>query len=185
MFIADVAVVAIDYSGEAAALRAALEVLDVHVSLFPVGCAQHLVRVLDRGAYEAQPPQYFVLSAHGDERGFLLPELAEEVAAEQPFNDALTIELARTWVRLPAGCVVISTACATGTSELADAFISEAGGCDYYVAPTGYADAGAAFVFVTMFFYWLLNGEGLVGAFERARAIGTQTAMFKLFRAKP
>jgi hypothetical protein len=110
------------------AIRAGLEEMGVRVNLFPVGQARHLVAILS--GRESTAP-YLILDAHGDDGRIVLPELAPEVAAAQPFKGYLGPAELATFVPLP-GRVVIGLGCTTGAGPLAGAFLD--GGCDAYIA---------------------------------------------------
>jgi hypothetical protein len=159
-----------------ATIRSSLEGFGIKVNRFPVGRAQHLVNVLS--GKEATAP-YVLLSLHGERGKLLLPSLAEEVAATERFNDALTPEDLHTFVDLP-GRVVISLGCETGTLNLARAFLDH--GCNAYIGPEG-APFGHASVFVPIFlFYELTEGRSLHEAVERLCRHDQELAMWRLFQ---
>jgi hypothetical protein len=163
--------------GEPYALQLALNEFRADTRLLNVGCASHLVSVLDGSASRAG---CLVLCCHGDERGILLDELSADVAREQPFLDALTPSLAHQHVNLP-GRTVISVGCCTGSRGLPEAFL--AGGCRAYVGPTGYPDAEDTLMFAVALSYGLLaRREKLEVAVERGRSVGRDAAMFKLYQ---
>jgi hypothetical protein len=157
-------------------IRSSLEGFGIKVNRFPVGRGQHLVNVLS--GKEATAP-YVLLSLHGERDKLLLPSLAEEVAATEHFNDALTPEDLHTFVDLP-GRVVISLGCETGTLNLAHAFLDH--GCTAYLGPEG-APFGHASLFVSTFlFYELTEGRSLDEAVERLRRHDQELAMWRLFQ---
>ena len=143
----------------------------------PSGGAQHLVDVLS-----ARVPvgDDLVLSGHGDERGFLLPELAPDLEHQERFHGALTPEDLHGLVDLP-GRTIVSLGCVTGRAEIASAFL--AGGCSAYIGPSGYPDGSSAVFFAMRLYYHLLHDEmELDGAFELAASTNDETGMYRLFR---
>jgi len=161
---------------QGATIRSALEDFGIKVTLFPIGRAQHVVNVLS--GEECTAP-YVILAMHGDHNKLLLPSLAEEIAATERFNDALTPEDLSTFVNLP-GRVVISLGCETGTPELARSFLDH--GCTAYIGPEG-APFGYASMFVPIFlFYELTEMRSLEGAMERLRQHDHELAMWRLFQ---
>ena len=157
-------------------IRSSLEGFGIKVNRFPVGRGQHIVNVLS--GKEATAP-YVLLSLHGEHDKLLLPSLAEEVAATERFNDALTPEDLHTFVNLP-GRVVISLGCETGTLNLARAFLDH--GCTAYIGPEG-QPYGHASLFVPIFlFYELTEGRSLDEAVERLRRHDQELAMWRLFQ---
>ncbi|MGW8378888.1 CHAT domain-containing protein [Streptomyces sp. ODS28] len=177
MFVTTADVVAIGATGgEPYVLRDLLAAYDADVRLLPAGTPRHLADVLNGTLSRAE---HLLLSCHGDERGILLDELAPSIAAQQPFNDVLTPQRAAT-LGAPAGSVVFSTGCVTGTDAMARAFLD--GGCRAYIAPEGYPDATAVIAFAAAFYYQLLAmGAPLAEAVDRARTLGGDTAMLRLW----
>lgn len=144
-----VAIVAVSEDSEAAVLRAMLEGFGgIETEWLPIGRPSELGAIL--GGRETMA-RHLILSCHGDERGLLLPGLAEELAAEEPFADVLTSELASELISLP-GRFVLSTGCNTGA--LAPAFARS--GARAFVAPSGSPEGAEALVFATVFSYQLL-----------------------------
>lgn len=161
---------------EAIALRAALEWWAIEVTLHHVGSAAQLVTRLN-GTTPLAP--LVVLLCHGDERGILLPELAAEPAATQPFDGALGPDELRQFVRLPAS-VVVNTGCATGTPSFAAAL--RACGAAAYIGPTGYPDGSASlFYCLALIYAHLVRGQPLAAAHAQAAAHDAETAQFHLF----
>jgi hypothetical protein len=93
---------------EAAAIRGALELMGVHVQVFPLGLAQHAVNVLSGTVGSGE---YLLLACHGDEGAIVLPELAPEVAATQRWHTRLTADALRETVRSTNSRSVRSACC--------------------------------------------------------------------------
>ena len=145
----------------------------MHTSLFWPGQPRHLVQLLDGSQPRAR---YLVLGGHGDARGFLLPELAEELHPRQPFHTVMTPEDVKDHLRFDR-TVVVSTACSTGTEEMAEAFLSRGAGA--YLAPTAYPDGSAALHFVNCLFYAVCCSHLSVG--EAHREVKPTHSDFRMF----
>lgn len=172
----EVDIVDLDDDLEAVALRSVLECFDFTVRMHYVATSGQLVRTLgDEDATSGN----VVLMCHGGEEGLLLPELAGEVAAEQPYAGVMTAADFRSFLRLP-GRLVINTGCLLGRQEYADAFLDA--GCRSYVGPIDYVEAYASLFYVLHFLYGLRRGGSVDEAHEQARAHGPETASFQLYR---
>lgn len=158
------------------ALRPALEDFGIRVNYLAIGQPRHLVAALD-GQRPVAP--YVVLCCHGEDGVLLLPELAAEIAAAQPFNDRLGPDEVRTHFRIP-GSTVIVTGCDTGSSELADAFLEC--GVDRYIAPTDAPEGFAAIFAVLFYFYELTTGRTAEEAMARMRAHDSALAMWRMWQ---
>lgn len=134
---------------EAQALRATAEALGFVVSVTWVGNSGQIVDFL------SQEPSHelIFICGHGDERGVLLPPLAEEVKARFPFDDVITPSDFGSFVRL-RGNVVLSSGCVTGTEEMARAFLEN--GAECFIGAADYPDGDEALLFCLhfLFVYW-------------------------------
>lgn len=162
--------------GFARPLRDGLEAFGVQVNYLRVGQPRHLVAALD-GTRPIAP--YVILSCHGDEGRILMDEVADELAAFQPFNGPVGPDRVREHFRLP-GSVTLVTGCDTGDPALADAFLDA--GAARYIAPRG-APFGYASMFAPLFlFYELTEQRTPEEAVERLRAHDEELAMWQLYR---
>ncbi|WP_342490731.1 delta-aminolevulinic acid dehydratase [Bacillus sp. FSL R5-0422] len=166
---------------ESFALRAALENFGVKVDMRWIGRPNDLINVLsgkNRGEID-----YILLSFHGEEGAFLMPELGEDVYEDgEPRSAAFGADDIRQYASLK-GVHVISTGCTLGEKKLADAFL-EAGAMSY-VAPDDYIDGNAAFIFVLTMLYERMNNTKTVrAAFDRASSIDEETRLFQLYMQK-
>jgi hypothetical protein len=164
---------------EATAIRAILELMGVHVQVFPLGLAQHAVNLLDGSVGSGE---FVVLACHGDEGAIVLPELAPEVAATQRWHTRLPAAAIREFVHLPDR-VVIGTGCDMGHPELAQAFLD--GGCRAYLAPAGGPFRYASALVPALLFYELAEMRSLSDAVERIRGWDAELAMWRLHERSP
>lgn len=169
-------VVALDSTSDAAAVRAVLEQMGLNVRLFAVGQARHLARILsgDEGRCD-----YLILCGHGANGQLIVPDYrwrvtagqagtAEErtpSASGQPFGELVGPNEIRQVAHLD-GTVVISTACGTGTREMAEA-IRDAGAAAY-LGPVGEPTGADVMLVLTHFFYQLSYEDGLWEAGQRS-----------------
>ena len=168
---AEVLLIELDNQGEA--IRAALEQFGLRVTLVRIGQARHLVTALsDIGAAE-----YVVLDCHGEDGDILIPELAPELEAQQPFRRRLTPADVSTFAHLN-GAWVISIGCTTATPAMGQALLRR--GALGYLAPAGYPDGAHAFFAVTYLFYELSQGRDIRNAFSRLRQHDHEMAMWRL-----
>ena len=169
------AVELIDVEADGGVLRDVLERFGVRVSRTAIGQARHLVDALK----DAERAPYVLIACHGDERGIIIPPLAEEYERFQPFYERFGPAEVRRFARFD-GSVVIATGCDTGSEPLAEAFLDA--GAAAYLAPDG-GLFGYASVFAPIFlFYELTEGRALEQAVERLQRHDAELAMWKLFR---
>lgn len=116
---------------EATTMRAVLETQSHAVSLHFVATPEQFFVACNEAAERADA---LIISAHGDEAGFVFPLLAEGVSAIALNNNILTPALLQKQLT-QAPRLVLSTACLTGQAQLADIFLSAGAHC--FVAPRG------------------------------------------------
>ncbi|MCM6773202.1 hypothetical protein NDR87_06935 [Nocardia sp. CDC159] len=161
--------------GSALSVRGVLEEFGVRVNYFPIGQPRHVLAALG-GARPVAP--YVIICCHGEDGRILLPELADSIAAEQPFTDRMGPKRVRRHLRVP-GSAVISTGCDTGKPALAQAFLDS--GAAAYFAPTGAPGGHTALLAVLLLFYELTAGRPLRDAAHRVRGYNDELAMWKLW----
>lgn len=160
------------------ALRSILECWGCTVRIHHVATAQGFVRLCNR---ENTLSNHVVLMCHGVEEGIVLPELASDVEAQQPYHTTLTAANLRDFLYLPER-LVLNTGCLTGRAEFAVAFVEA--GCHSYIGPTEYPDGGSALFYVLHFFYELHARKSTVEvAHQKAKAHDVETQMFHLYQA--
>lgn len=168
-----IAIVALDGSGmEAAALRSVLECFGAFVAVKWVGRPNDFIEVL--GGELPVTPDYIIISGHGEDNSFIMTELGESVYEPGEPRGNFTPENVKEYLKIKG--VVLSTCCTTGGGAMAEAFSK--GGCTY-IAPDGYVEGNSALMFVTRFFYELLqNNSEIEFAFNTAQGIDAETGMF-------
>ena len=160
---------------EAQALRASAEYWGAQVGVTWVGNSAQIVDLLSQ-----EPPHELILiCAHGDQRGVLLPPLADEVKAHFPFHDVISPDDFASFMRLE-GNVVLCSGCVTGTEAMARAFLSC--GARSFIAPANYPDGSPALLFELMFvFTFLKNGGDVQAAFDVANQQVEGDDRFRVF----
>ncbi len=149
-------------AGEAHALRSAAEYWGAFVTVTWVGNSAQIVE------YFSQCPEndLIIIAGHGDERGFLLPELAED------FAHFLRLE----------GNTIINTSCLGGMQQPAEVFLSR--GAAYYIGPTAYPEGSASLMYSLDFLYnYLLDSRHVEAAHLKASNYADDRNQFKLYLA--
>ena len=163
-----------DTGGEAGAIRAAAEWFGASVFWFPVGRPADFLAVLE-GNTGYPAADVTVLSFHGEEGAFLMPELGEDVYFRGEPRGPVGADLVRAHLGL-TGTVVLSTACGTGSEDTAAAFREKG---NYYAAPAKEVEGSAALMFAVRFLYELLaKGASPEEAGNLAASADAETALF-------
>jgi hypothetical protein len=173
-----VSVVAIGAASEAALIRSALESLGAAVHLHLIGTPDDLLRVLAMGD---AAPRFIVLSAHGDDMGFVFGDYGPGIDIAALEHGSMSAHAISGRIRLP-GRTVVSTACGTGSDAFAAAFLQ--GGVADYIAPRGYPEGADAAIFVHLLFHQLLTrGRTPEAALREVRSYDAAFEGFHHFRA--
>jgi hypothetical protein len=123
-------------------------------------------------------PDYIVFVGHGDKKGFIMPELAEDIYEKDEPHKCITAKDIGASNNIQDTCI-LSTACATGSIEIANEFTKNG---NTYIAPSDYVEGSADLLFVTHFFYeTITKSTGNKDAYELARNIDSETK-FYIFR---
>jgi hypothetical protein len=168
---------AIDTGLEAHALRSATEAWGAEVTVTWVGNSRQIVE------YLSQSPSHevIVISGHGDERGLLLPELAEELRSHYPYHEVIHSQDFADFLQL-RGNTVINTSCLGGMPSLAQVFLDR--GASSYIGPIDYPEGAAVLMYLFEFFYsYLCNGQGVETAHLKACTHDDDRKLFKLYQA--
>lgn len=128
------AIVAVGETSEALLLRGILESLGAVVTLHQPATPEDFLLVLGQGA---AAPRHIVISAHGDENGFVLGDFGPGIDTTSLVKGSMSASAIAGCIDLP-GKIVVSTACATGGPAFAKAFLD--GGVATYIAPNGYPE---------------------------------------------
>jgi hypothetical protein len=146
---------------EAHAVRAAAECWGYAVTVTWLGTSRQLVDFFAaRQRYDL-----LVVSLHGDEEGLILPELAPEIAREQPYGSRISATQLAEFVS-PVVPVAIASGCLLGTRSFADTYVSA--GFQTYIAPPDYPSASGALMYILAFLYNLTSTGGDPMASHRA-----------------
>ena len=164
-----------DTGGEAPAVRAAAECFGANVFYYPIGRPADFLAVLE-GKTGFPRPDIVVLSLHGEDGAFLMPELADWIYLPGEPRGAVGPEIVREHLA-PGGPAVLSTACATGGEEMAAAFREKG---VFYAAPAEEVEGSAALMFAVRFLYELLaRGKTCAEAVGPAASADEETALFR------
>jgi len=120
----------------------------------------------------------WVLSLHGEDEKFILPELDPSIYEENEPRTPIGIEALQGQIKLKKQ-LILNTACTLGQASLADLFISN--GAKTYIGASDYVEGNAALLFTTRFLYEWQKGARLQTAFDRAAAVDQETGLFRLY----
>jgi hypothetical protein len=177
MYKHSVDIICIENDLECSAVRSALEWWGIQVNMFYIGQAQHIVDLLNGKEKRAK---HILIGAHGDQEGICLPELGGDIAKKQPYDKKLSANNLKEFLKLD-GSIVLSNGCATGTQEIADAFLSS--GAKYYIAAKDYPFGDASLFYVLSFYYHLfVNNLTAEQSHEKAKNQDEKTKVFELFQ---
>jgi hypothetical protein len=167
-------VIGIGDSGEARLLRDLLEAQGHELRLVLAGKPSDVLAGF--GFYD-EAADAAVISAHGDGKGIIFPELAPGVDVYDLPGDRLTPHLFRHYLDM-APPLVVSTACDSGTPGFADAF--RKAGARAYLAPEGDPEGADIAIWIAVFFRQLTCGSA-ADALRRANgAVGPESG-FSVF----
>ncbi|CCF16982.1 putative uncharacterized protein [Brevibacillus laterosporus GI-9] len=161
------------------AIRATLEYFGARVFTYWIGRPNDFTAILS-GEDLYPNTDMIILNFHGDEGKFIMPELGEDVydADEVPGNFGPE-EISR-FARLE-GKIVVANGCSLGDPELAKAFLHC--GCQTYIGPNDYPDGNAALLFVSRFFYEIIqNKKSIQEAFQVSKAMDDENmSMYQIY----
>ena len=167
----------INTSLEGQALRAAAECWGADVTVTWVGNSRQVVEYLSQSPTQ----DVIVISGHGDERGLLLPELAEEIRNHYPYHEVIRPPDFADFLQL-RGNLVINTSCMGGISSLAQVFLKR--GARYYIGPTAYPEGDAVLMYMLEFFYhYFCTALGVEEAHLKASNHDDDRKQFELYQA--
>ncbi|WP_404400184.1 hypothetical protein [Pelagibacterium halotolerans] len=173
------AIIAIEPNEEALLLRAHFEHLGLDVRMWRLGKPSDLFRALDN---KINSVDLALLCGHGDERGFIFPELAPDIDWVKLANNRLTAQdLDRAVESVPP--TIISTACGTGTSAIANAFAKA--GAERFIAPDGYPNGADIPLGITALVHGVVRAQlSWKQAIARANSLVGADSQFRLL-ARP
>lgn len=157
---------------EVVALRSVLEYFGAFVTVKWIGRPRELMDVFNGKL--PLVPDYVIISGHGDEGGFIMNKLGENVYEPDEPRGNFTPKEVEKFLRIKS--IVLSTCCTTGGATMSDIF--RKGGCTY-IAPADYVEGNSALMFAIRFFYEVLQNKASVElAFESARETDDETKLF-------
>jgi hypothetical protein len=170
-------IIEIETGLEAHAIRYAAECWGTFVTVTWVSNSAQIVDFLS-----SQPNHdVIIISGHGDERGLLLPDLAEEIKDEYPYNDVIRPDDFAEFLKL-SNSTVINASCLCGVQSLADVFLAR--GARYYTAPDDYPRGDASLMYLLSFLYeYMQNGQNVESAHRMSSAHSDDRSQFTLFQS--
>lgn len=153
-------------SGEALLLRSILENFLIDVRICFIGTPHEFLFTLKNVADEID---FVIISAHGDDHGFIFGEYASGIDTSMLVEGSLPASAFFTLTNGLSGKGIISTACLTGSVPFADVF--KAAGAKYYIAPDFEPDGQSMPVYMMMLFHFLLVQKERI---ENAHKIGLE-----------
>ncbi|MGM1046676.1 MAG: delta-aminolevulinic acid dehydratase [Bacillota bacterium] len=171
-------VVGPDCDLDSQAIRNTLEYFGARVFTYWIGRPSDFMDVLS-GNDLYSDTDMIVLNFHGDEDGFIMPELGEDVyEADEPRGNFGPDDV-RTFARLD-GKIVIGNGCMLGAPTLAQAFLER--GCKTYIGPDDYPDGNSALMYVYRFFYEVIQNKKSVNeAHQIARTMDEEMLMYQIY----
>ena len=160
---------------EAHAVRYAAEHWGISVTVTWVGNSQQIVDCLS-----SYPDcDLILISGHGDERGLILPELAEEVSSNYPYRDVISHDDFAKFLNLN-NSVVINSSCMGGVQSMAEVFLDKGAKC--YIAPKDFPLADASLMYLLKFLYeYVKNNKDIDKAHDLALP-QDERELFTLFK---
>ncbi|WP_203363417.1 delta-aminolevulinic acid dehydratase [Bacillus sp. REN10] len=170
-----------DCDMEANAIRSAIEYFGGRVITYWIGRPNDLIAVLS-GEDLYPDTDYIILSFHGDEGQFIMPELDESVyEADEPQGDFGSNDVKR-YAKLN-NKIVLANGCTLGVPQLAQVFIES--GCQTYIGPDDYPYGNAALMFALRFFYEIIqNKKSVKEAFELTKTTDEEMSMYQLYERR-
>ena len=165
---------------EAETIRQCIEYFGFQVRLYPVGRPQDLIDYLKGTSRQIGFTDYIILSAHGDDLGFILPALSLELYKEAEPRSTFLPDHILEYGNLHKECV-ISTACIAGIDTMAEAFLEA--NASSYISPNKEIEGNASLIFIQQFFYLLSTSKySIQEIFERAQDLDDETGAFQIWR---
>lgn len=168
-----------DVGNEPEALRQVLENFGYFVMMYYIGRPNDFRRVL-RGEIPFEP-DCIILSCHGEDGGFVVPILGEDIYEKDEIRGNYTPADVEADLQIKDK-LVVSLGCTTGQEEMCKAF----GKDNLYIAPVDYVQGDAALFLAVKLFYELKRKENqiregsLEQIFKLAKETNEETRLFTL-----
>lgn len=165
-----------DVGNEFEAIRQTLEYFGYEIFRKAIGRPADFVDVISgKNELWGQIP-IWVLSIHGEEGKFVMPVLGKGVYQTEEPRSNIGPDFIREHGQF-SGQLILTTGCSLGSSLMSRAFIER--GTNNFIGPSDYIEGNAALLFIHHFFYQLtIAPSGIERAFNKARLIDTETAIF-------
>ncbi|WP_068783651.1 delta-aminolevulinic acid dehydratase [Paenibacillus phocaensis] len=167
-----------DCDMEVQAIRSTLEYFGARVFTYWIGRPSDFISVLTGGDIYSNT-DYIILSFHGTDGKFVMPELGEDVyEADEPRGNFGPNEIRR--FASMKGKVVIANGCTLGMPETAEAFLNA--GCATYIAPDDFPNGSMGLMFVLRLFYEIIeNKKDVKEAFHLTQSMDNEMRMYRFF----
>lgn len=122
-----------------------------------------------------------ILSFHGDEGKFIMPELGEDVYEEEEPRGNFGLREITRFAKLD-GRIVIGNGCSLGDPALAKAFLNC--GCRIYIGPDDYPVGNSALMFILRLFYEMIeNNKSVKESYQIARSMDDELSMYQFYES--
>ena len=161
------------------AIRQSLEYFGLQVTMSYLGRPNHFLELIGGKRPDIQHCSHWILSLHGEDGRFILPELAEEVyTREEPRSPLSAKDI------LAHGSfnqqVILNTGCTLGQKAVGEAFLRR--GAKAYIGARDYVEGNASLLFIIRFYYeWITHNKTEWQAFQAAKGIDQETALFTFY----
>ena len=160
---------------EGLAIRNALEYFGYKVQVRYIGRPHDFLNSLSM----ENKVDFLVICNHGQDGGFVMPELGEDVYLSDEPRGLIQISDLTNRVKLK-DAIVLSTACGIGYEPMSKVFLE--GGARAFIAPGDYVEGNAGLFFMLQYFYMYLLENNSDHAFKSAASVDNETALFRLFK---
>ncbi len=167
-----------EVGNEAEAIRQSAEYFGYQVVMKYLGRPNDFLKLLRGEDPLFNGLEIWILSVHGDEGKFILPELDPSIYQEHEPRHPIGVETLTDKITLNQQ-LILNTGCTLGSESLAQLFLS--GGAKAYIGATDYVEGNAGLLFCIRFLYEWMKGAELATVFAQAAAVDQETGLFRLY----